>query len=355
MTSRGRLCPLAFAVVIIAGCGGGENQSGGAFSFPPTAIETATVEMRAVTDVFEAVGTLEAGESVTVVAEIDGVLMRLPFREGSRVNRGALLAKLDDAQLTAERERAAALLAQTQATYDRVKEVVDLGAGAPQDLDDASAALKVAQSNLALAETRLAKTRVVAPFSGYVGARRVSAGTFLRAGQEITDLAQILTLRVNFSVPERYLPQLAPGARVTVTTTAYPDQSLEGTIRVVEPLLDPETRSAQVVAVVENPGGLLRPGMSANISAVLSIRENSMTVPSEAIFVDGTQPFVFVVNQDSTVSRTALTLGTRFADVVEVSSGLAPGTIVVRAGHQKLFEGARVVPVNSSDSVEQAE
>ena len=127
------------------------------FAPPPTAVETATVTTQAVTDLFEAVGTLEAGESVTVVSEIDGVITRLPFREGGNVRRGALIAKLDDSQLAAERERAAALLAQSQSSYDRIKEVVDLGAGAPQDLDDASAALKVAQSNLALADTRLAK------------------------------------------------------------------------------------------------------------------------------------------------------------------------------------------------------
>ena len=172
----------------------------------------------------------------------------------------------------------------------------------------------------------------------------------MRAGQSITDLAQISKLRVNFSVPERYIPLLIPGAGVSVSTTAYPDKQLDGSILVVEPILDPETRSARVVAIVDNPGALLRPGMSANVSAVLAVRDNSMTIPSESVFVDGIQPYVFVVNEDNTVSRTPLTLGTRFANDVEVQSGIESGTVVVRAGHQKLYEGATVTPVNSSST-----
>ncbi len=344
---------LLAVTVVLVGCGGDEEGAGaGGFAMPPTAVEVATVEIRTILDRFEAIGTLQAGESVVIVSEIDGVVTRLPFREGSSVNRGALLAQLDDAQLQAETERANALLAQSQATYDRIKKVVDLGAGAPQDLDDASAALKVAKSNVALAETRLLKTRIVAPFSGLIGSRQVSAGTFLRAGQAITDLAQVSRLRVNFSVPERYLSQLSRGARVTVTTPAYPDQELTGAIEVVEPILDSDTRSARVVALIDNPGRLLRPGMSANVTAVLSTRDSSMALPSEAIFVDGTQPFVFVVASDSTVHRTPLSLGTRMSDVVEVLSGVQPGDVVVRAGHQKLYEGARIMPVNSSAPVE---
>ncbi len=130
---------LGIAALSLAACGTGDDQAGAGFAPPPTVIETATVKTRAVTDLFEAVGTLAAGESVTVVSEIDGVVTSLPFREGSQVRRGALLAQLDNSQLSAERERAVALLAQSQSSYDRIKEVVDLGAGAPQDLDDAHA------------------------------------------------------------------------------------------------------------------------------------------------------------------------------------------------------------------------
>jgi len=333
-------------LVALAGCGKG-GAGGMGFKPPPMPVETAPVVQGRVADRFEAVGSIEASEAITVVSEIDGTVVRLPFQEGTSIARGGLIAQLDDAQLRAEVNRTEALRDQTQSTYNRVKSVVDQGAGAPQDLDDAAAALKVAEANLALARSRLSKTHIQAPFSGALGARRVSPGAFIRAGQAITDLANLSELRVNFSAPERYLGQLHRGAEVAIGTTAYPGYALRGRIDVVDPVLDPTTRSARIVARVRNPGGKFRPGMSANVSAVLSQRQNALTIPSEAIFAEGDQSFAYVVKADSTVTRSALTLGTRLTDVVEVVKGLSPGQTIVRTGHQKLFEGAKVIPVNS--------
>jgi membrane fusion protein (multidrug efflux system) len=332
-------------LVALAGCAKGGGPGG--FKMPPMPVETAPVAQGRVADRFEAVGSIEASDAITVVSEIDGSVVSLPFTEGSAIQQGGLIAQLDDAQLRAEVARTEALREQGQSTYDRVKAVVDQGAGAPQDLDDAAAALKVAEANLALAKSRLSKTRITAPFSGVLGARRVSPGAFIRAGQMITDLAKLDELRVNFSAPERYLGQLHKGAEVEIATTAYSGYSLKGRIDVVDPVLDPSTRSARIVARVRNPGGKFRPGMSANVSAVLSQRPNALTIPSEAIFAEGDQSYAYVVKKDSTVTRSALTLGTRLPDAVEVVKGLEPGMTIVRTGHQKLFEGAKVIPVGS--------
>jgi membrane fusion protein (multidrug efflux system) len=338
---------LVLLLAALAGCGKGGAGGGMGFKPPPMPVETAPVVQERVADRFEAVGSIDASEAITVVSEIDGTVVRLPFQEGTTIGRGGLIAQLDDAQLRAEVNRTDALRDQSQSTYNRVKAVVDQGAGAPQDLDDAAASLKVAEANLALAKSRLSKTRIQAPFSGALGARRVSPGAFIRAGQAITDLAKLDELRVNFSAPERYLGQLHRGAEVQIGTTAYPGYALRGRIDVVDPVLDASTRSARIVARVRNPGGKFRPGMSANVSAVLSQRQNALTIPSEAIFAEGDQSFAYVVKADSTVTRSALTLGTRLTDAVEVVKGLSPGQTVVRTGHQKLFEGAKVIPVNS--------
>jgi membrane fusion protein (multidrug efflux system) len=329
--------------LIVAGCGGGGNRGG--FAFPPMAVEVSDVKVQTVADRFEAVGTIEAVEAITVVGEIDATITGLPFVEGSVLKRGGVIAQLDDSQLSAEVARAHALQAQSKATYDRVRNVVDQGAGSPQDLDDAGAALKVADANLALARARLAKTRVVAPFGGIIGARRVSVGTFLRAGQAIADLANIDEIRVIFSAPERFLARLTQGATVAVSSPAFPGSPLQGRIVVIEPIIDQATRSTRVVARVQNVGRRFRPGMSANVSAVLSERPNALTIPSEAVFGSGNQSFVFIVKPDSTVARVALTLGSRTSASVEVLEGLAPGMVVVRAGHQKLFDGGKVMPM----------
>ena len=328
------------------------SQGGGGFSMPPTPVETVVVTPKTVADKFEAVGTIEAEKEITVVSEIDASVISIPFKEGQKIKEGKLIVQLDGSQLAAELNRAEALRDQSQSSYDRVKAVVDQAAGSVQDLDDAAAALKVANANLRLARTRYAKTQIVAPFSGIIGSRRISPGEFIRIGQAITDLAQIEKLRVNFSAPERYLSKLNKGADVTVSTTAYPDYTLTGKIEVVEPVVDPVTRSARVIAVVSNPEQKFRPGMSANISAVLSERSNALTIPNEAVFVTGDQSFVYVVNTDSTVSKTSLTLGTRMADAVEVLQGIKSGMTIVRAGHQKLYEGARVQPISVSASAQ---
>lgn len=343
------LAAAAAVPVILSALSCSKDVNAGGMSFPPMPAEVAEARVQKVFDRFEAVGTLEAMEAVTVVAEIDGSVTDLPFQEGVPIRKGDVIAILDDSQLGAELARAEALEAQSHATYERVKSVVEQHAGTPQDLDDAAAGLKVADANLSVAKSRFNKTRVRAPFDGIIGARKVSPGTFLRAGSEIADMANIDDIRVQFSAPERFLSQLARGAAVSVSTTAFPGYTLTGKIISIEPVLDPATRSARVVARVANPGRKFRPGMSANISAVLGERPSAVTVPNEAVFANGDQSFVFIVKPDSSVVRTAITLGTRMTDRVEVIAGIQPGTSVVRAGHQKLFDGAKVMPL-ASDS-----
>lgn len=342
---RAALALILAAPALSAGCG--RSGGGGGFQMPPTPVEVAVASRQDVADRLESVGTIEASDAVTVVAEINATVVSLPFQEGAAIRRGELIAQLDDVQLRAEVARARALRQQRRVAFERVSSVVEQGAGAPQDRDDAKAALDVAEADLALAEARLAKARITAPFDGVVGARRVSRGAFLRAGDPITEIAQIDRLRVNFSAPERHLGTLRRGAEVHVSTTADPGRVIAGTVDVVDPVLDPVTRSAHVVALVPNPERRLLPGMSAEVSAVLSEREGAVTIPNEAVFVEGDRSYVYVVKADSTVARSPLVLGTRLADVVEVLDGLAPGTPVVRAGHQKLFDGAKVLPVSA--------
>ncbi len=347
MTAKTKLSLALAASLALSGygCSKQEAAGGGGFSMPPMPVEVAPAQLQMIADRFEAVGTIEAAAAITVVSEIDAAVIRLPFAEGSALGQGALIAQLDDSQLAAEVARAEALRAQNQASYDRVKAVVAQQAGAPQDLDDAAAALKVAEANLALAKARAAKTRIAAPFAGIIGARKVSVGSFLRSGQAIVELVDIDEIRVKFSAPERFLSLLNRGAQVSVTTAAYPDHQATGEIIAVEPVLDAATRSARVVARVANPERRFLPGMSATVSVVLSERPDAITIPNEAVFASGNQSFVFALKPDTTVTRVAVVLGMRLADVVEVTQGLAPGESVVRAGHQKLFEGAKVLPI----------
>jgi membrane fusion protein (multidrug efflux system) len=339
----------ALSAVVLAGCMGG--KWGGGFSMPPAVVETAVATTRPVEDRFQTVGTIEADEAVTIVSEIGGIVVKIPFPEGGRVERGDLIALIDDSELKADLDRTTAMRDQAKLNYDRMKVIVNQGAEAQQQLDDASAALKVADANVALAQARFDKTRISAPFAGMVGARRISPGTYVQPGTPITDLARIQELRVSFAAPERYLPLLNRGSDVNVTTTALPDQDITGKIEILEPQVDPGTRNIGIVARIPNPDDRLRPGMSADVAAVLRQRPAALTIPSEAVVIDQNQPVVYVIKPDSTVTRTVVRLGTRTKKYVEVVDGLKDGQRIVRAGQQKVFEGAKVIPVSSPDSV----
>ena len=331
-----------------------DDGSGQQFSMPPMPAEVVSVKMRKMTDTFEAVGTIEAIEEITVVSEIDAVIKSLPFKEGSFIKQGNLIAQLDDAQLTAEFARTEALYEQSEANYNRIKILSEKDLSSTQELDDAFAALKVAEANLEFTKARLSKTKILVPFDGIIGTRKVNVGDFIRTGQEITQLANLNNLRVLFSVPERFLGELKTNSSIVIFSSVFPGYEVEGKIIAIEPILNSETRNVNVVGYLKNPGQKFRSGMSANIVVALSERPNALTIPNQAVFASGDQSFVYVVQKDSSVTQVPVTLGLQLADVVEVVNGLQNGMQVVQAGHQKLFPGAKIIPVvMESDSASQ--
>jgi len=348
LASPGRWLALGmFGILVLAGCqkGGGAAAGGGGFQMPPTPVEAAVASPGTVRDEFTSVGTLEAGDIITVTSEISGVVRALPFTEGGKVTKGQLLARIDDAELSARLTRAEALVKQSQLNHERAKSLSERGAIAQQQLDDAQAALNVAEADLALVTAQMSKTRITAPFAGLVGSRRLSVGAYVTPGLAITELAKIDELKAIFPAPERFLGALVPGAVINVSAPAFPGRTLEGRIDVIEPVLDPSTRNVRLQARVANPEMLFRPGMSANVAVTLAERLNSLTIPSQSVFVEGDQAFVYLINADSTVMQTPVKLGTRTAGTVEIVEGLQPGAKVVSSGHQKLFPGAKVVPM----------
>lgn len=348
LASPGRWLGLSLiGILAITGCqkAGGGAGGGGGFQMPPTPVEAAIASPGTVRDQFTAVGTLEAGDIITVTSEISGVVRALPFTEGGKVTKGQLLARIDDSELSARLARAQALVKQSQLNHERAKSLSERGAIAQQQLDDAQAALNVAEADLALVTAQMAKTRVTAPFAGLVGTRRLSVGAYVTPGLAITELAKIDELKAIFPAPERFLGALVPGAAIDVSAPAFPGRTLPGRIDVIEPVLDPSTRNVRLQARVSNPEGLFRPGMSANVAVTLSERLNSLTIPSQSVFVEGDQAFVYLINADSTVMQAPVKLGTRTSGTVEIVEGLQPGAKVVSSGHQKLFPGAKVVPM----------
>ncbi len=335
----------AVAAMLLTSCAKGPEGAGaGMRKMPPVPVEIAEVSKGSVRDGFHALGTLEADEQVEITSEDAGVVRELPFAEGRPVAQGAVIALLDRRVAQADADRAEALLAKSKIDAGRAQQLFERGIVSSTELERAQTDLKVAEANDAAARTQFDKTRVRAPFSGIAGRRRISPGAYVRAGDVITDLARTDMLRLTFQAPERYAGRLRPGTRVEVRPAAFPDRSYEGVVTVVDPVIDPNTRTISLVARIPNRDRSLLPGMSADVVATLSERPDALAIPDEAVFAEGNQSFVYKLMPDTTVALTPVVLGTRESNRVEVVSGLAEGDRVVRAGHQKLYPGARVFP-----------
>jgi len=304
-------------------------------------VETAVATQEKAVEEIHALGTLVAHESVEITTEIPGRLAKIHFKEADRVVADAVLIELDADILRAELARARSDLALATTNHDRARTLADQGVGTLRAHDEANAAFYAARANLVLAEARLSKAVVIAPFAGVVGFRAVSVGAYVSPGDRIVELAMVDPLKVDFRVSEVYLPHLRLGLRVHVTVDARPGEAIEGEIVAVDPIVDVNGRAVRLRARVRNPDGRLSAGMFARIRIVVDKRPQAILVPEAALFRDGPDLFVYRL-QDGKAVRTEVAIGRRLPGHIEVQYGLDLGAVVVTAGHQQLRDGARV-------------
>ena len=309
----------------------------------PTVVEIAPVTIGRVDEIVRAVGTLEANESVMIRPEIPGLITRVLFTEGQAVEKGMVLIELDDLELQAHMADAEAQLKIARLTYDRMMQLT--GNQNPfvseQQIDQAISSLGTAKANYALYQTRLAKTRIRAPFAGYVGIRRISPGDYVQTGQDLVNLEDLHTLKIDFKVPETFLTRLSIGQRVEIVTDADPTHPFSGDIYVLDPRVDSSSRAVRVRARVPNVGGTLRPGLFANVNLTLGEHANAMLVPEESVIPQRDKNFVYRV-QDHMARWTEVVLGMRQGGRVQILEGLHEGDEIVRVGHHKIKDGTAV-------------
>jgi membrane fusion protein (multidrug efflux system) len=288
-----------------------------------------------------AVGTLRSDESVVVRPEVAGRVAEILFTEGQRVSRGQPLLRLDASVQRAEAEQARANLTFARTKHERAIDLQRKGFISAQALDEAQNGLKVADAALRLAEARLAKTEVRAPFSGLIGLRSVSVGDYVKEGQDVVNLEEIDPLKADFRVPEIYLSQVKTGLALQVTLDAAPDRTYDGRVLAINPLLDANGRAIVIRARVANPDGRLRPGMFARVRLLTDIKRSGVLIAEEALFPVGDDKYVYKV-VDGRAQRQRVELGQRLGGKVEIVSGLTARDTVVTAGHFKLRDGMAV-------------
>lgn len=288
-----------------------------------------------------AVGTLLADESVVVRPEVAGRIAAIHFTEGQFVARGAKLVTLDAAEVQAQLAGSAADERLSAQRAERAAELYKKNFVSQQALDDAREAYKKAAARRREDEARLAKTEIHAPFAGVVGLRQVSAGAYLKAGEDVVRLDKIDVIKLDFRVPEVYLGQMRKDQPLSVGVDAFPGEKFTGRVFAIETTVDEKTRTMLLRARVPNPGGKLRPGMFARVTLDLGSNSQAILVPEQAVVPRGDKNFVFRV-VDGKATLTEVALGSRRAGEVEIVRGLKAGEQVVTDGQIRLQEGISV-------------
>ncbi len=311
---------------------------------PALPVETASVVQDTLRKSLTAVGTLVANENVVIRPEIAGRVQAIAFQEGQSATRGAPLVQLDDAVHRAELAQAEAGEEQARRLRDSGLQLVNKGYISTNEMDRLETELKVAEANRKLAQARLAKTRIYAPFTGQLGLRRVSVGDYVNPGQELVTLDDLASLKVDFRVPETYLDALSIGQLIELEVDSFPQERFRGEVYALDPQVSTADHSIALRARIPNPEARLRPGLFARVSLLLEEKAEALLIPEQAVLPQGDGNFVFRV-QDGQARLTAITLGQRRLGQVEVLSGLTAGDIVVTAGQQKITDGASVTPL----------
>ncbi len=333
----------ASAPVVAPGAAG--SPAGKAPGGPPgglaVQVETARVAIAPLQDDVSAVGTLRSNESVVVRPEISGRIEELDFREGAPVRKGQVIVRLDDAVPAAEVAQARANLALAESSHNRTQQLQKQNYVSATASDQALNGLRVAQANVQLAEAKLAKTRIVAPFAGIIGIRRVSIGDYIKEGQDLVTLEDVSSLKVDFRLPEQLLATLRAGQSVEIASDALPGKRYAGSIEAIDPLIDQNGRAVVLRARLKNADGQLRPGMFVRTRIILEERPNALVVPEEALVPVGADQYVFRV-VDGKAQRVKVATGLRRDGRVEIVEGLARDDVVVTAGQLKVRDGSAV-------------
>jgi membrane fusion protein (multidrug efflux system) len=331
---------IAAASVLLWGCGADPDHEGSGGP-PPVVVQAVTANASELPRTLAAVGSLQSPETTTVASEISGTAVAIDIPEGRYVKAGHLLARLDDAEARATLSIARARLRKAEARLARLRSLSESKVSSEQALDDAVAEFDAAQGAVDESQTRLLKTRILAPFDGTLGLRQVNQGQYLDSGAPVVEITQVDPLELEFGLPQRHAADLEVG-QVVLGTVGQCGQRFEARVDAIDPRVDPGTRAVRLQAVVPNQDGGLLPGMAVRVRLVVGTLPDAVVVPQEAIIRQGTKHLVYVVDDEDRAHQREVTLGTFFVDGVHVPVGVDPGDRVVVAGHQKLRPGASI-------------
>ncbi|WP_321490229.1 efflux RND transporter periplasmic adaptor subunit [uncultured Hyphomonas sp.] len=331
----------ALAVIVTAGALPAEAQRGpGAASVFTAPVQETEFSMR-----IEALGTLEARESVDLTLNVADRVTAIYFDDGDRVTKGKTLLSLAQGEQAALVDAAEATANEARQRYERTSQLVEARTLSKSALDEVQRDLNAANAQLRAVQSRQKDRVLVAPFDGVLGFRLVSVGSYVRAGDVVAELIDDSEMKLDFSVPSIYLRSVRKGTEVQVQTDDLPGMSFDGTVDTVGASIDPVTRSIRVRAILPNPDQMLKPGMFMKVTLLADPR-SALSVPEEAIEPIGPNSFVYVAadkNGQLVAERRQIQVGLRQGGQVEVVAGLDAGDEIITDGLIRVRDGAPIV------------
>lgn len=332
---------MLITALIAAGCSE-EKGKDAAPSAPQAAKQAFSVEgmiIRAeeLDDKIYTTGTLLANEEVELRTETSGRIVGLYFEEGSRVNKGQLLAKIDNRELNNQLKRLQiqAELAGTEEA--RQKKLLDIEAISQQEYDITLNRVNTLEAEMNLIKTQISKTNIVSPFNGIVGLRNVSEGGYVSPTTLIASMQQIDPIKLEFSVPERYINEVTEGTVVNFSVTNS-GESYQARVYAIDSKIDINTRTVKVRARSANPDNTLKPGAFARVEIILRTFDEAILVPSEAILTELEGEKVYISENGKATSKRVKT-GIRTEQRVQIIEGLSPKDTLVLTGLMSIQEG----------------
>jgi membrane fusion protein (multidrug efflux system) len=291
-------------------------------------------------------GTILANEEAELRPEIAGKVIRMNIAEGAKVQKGQLLLKINDAEWQAQLKKLKVQYTLAKDREQRQKRLLDISGVSQEEYDVVLNQLHTIEAEVDNIQAMIDKTEIRAPFTGTLGLRRVSEGSYVTPTTTIVTMQQTEPLKVDFSVPEKYMDKIKKGDKISFTVQGLRD-TFTAQVYAIEPKIDMATRSVQLRALVKNTGGKILPGAFARISLLLAQQDKALMIPTEALVPILKGQKVFLI-KDGKAQEQIVETGIRTAAQIEVLSGLAAGDTVVVTGVMNVRQGS-VLDIQSID------
>ena len=329
---------LALAAAVSCSGNGGKKQESQAPGMGPVTpnVEVASSEARDVPQESVYASTVEAYAVNNIMSQTGGRIRKINVEVGDYVSKGQVLAEMDRLQM----EQLELQIKNDEAEYERLKTLYQQGGVAQSDFEAAELGYKVRKSNY---QNVKENTILRSPITGYVTARNFDQGDMFSMTAPIFTVQQVTPVKLLVGVSESEYTKVKKGDAVSLTVDAIPGRTFNGKVERLYPTVDAATHTFKVEVVVTNSDKVLRPGMYARVTINFGTRR-SVIVPDKAIVKQegtGTR-FIYVLNEDSSVSYLPITLGRHMGTEYEVVSGLEPGSTVVIKGQGALKDGIKV-------------